>query len=164
VQAHPLADDAEGLFRTGIDEPMPGRADVEQQVAVLGHAVDEHADEQVRAPARRKGLADADTTIETIRTRSASGEPALAELLAGIGAILGRAMAGVVNLLGTPTIAVIGENHALWPNLEPGFSAAIRASPVTAGHHVTTIVRPWQDSQHARGAAALALAYPDTLS
>jgi predicted NBD/HSP70 family sugar kinase len=121
-------------------------------------------DRAILRAARRKGLADADTTIEMIRTRSATGEPALAELLAGIGAILGRAMAGVVNLLGTPTIAVIGENHALWPSLEPGFSAAIRASPVTAGHRVTTIVRPWHDSQHARGAASLALAHPDTLS
>ena len=121
-------------------------------------------DRAILEAARRSALADNDTTIETIRRRSVDGDPALAEVLAGIGAILGRALAGVVNLLGTPTIAVIGENYALWPHLEPGFSAAIQASPVTAGHRVTTIVRSWHDSQHARGAATLALAHPDTLS
>jgi predicted NBD/HSP70 family sugar kinase len=120
-------------------------------------------DQAILRAARRKGLADAATSIEEIRKRSASGERALAGLLAGIGAILGRAIAGVINLLGTPTIAIIGENYGLWPGLEPGFSEAVRSSPVTAAQHVTVIVRPWHDSQHARGAASLALAHPDTL-
>lgn len=121
------------------------------------------SDSGILRAARRKGIADAGTTIEAIRERSAAGEPAIAELLSEIGAILGRAMTGVVNLLGTPTIAVIGENYALWPNLEPGFFEAMRSSPVTAASHVNVIVRPWHDSQHARGAASLALAHPNTL-
>jgi predicted NBD/HSP70 family sugar kinase len=120
-------------------------------------------DDAILRAARRKGLADAATSIEEIRARSVSGDPGIAGLLAGIGAILGRAIAGVVNVLGTPTIAIIGENYALWPGLEPGFSEAMRSSPVAAAHHVTVIVRPWHDSQHARGAASLALAHPDTL-
>ncbi|TMR94881.1 ROK family protein [Nonomuraea basaltis] len=122
------------------------------------------SDRGILRAARRKGLADADTSIEAVRTRSASGEPAIIELLAEIGTILGRAIAGVVNLLGTPAIAVIGENHDLWPGLEPGFLEAMQASPVAAAHHVKVIVRPWHDSQHAHGAASLALAHPETFS
>ena len=40
----------------------------------------------------------------------------------------------------------------------------MRASPVAAAHRVNVIVRPWHDSQHARGAASLALAHPETLA
>jgi len=120
-------------------------------------------DAAILRAARERGIADTGTTIEAIRERVAGAEPALADLLAEVGTLLGRAVAGVVNLLGTPAIAVIGENYALWPGLEPGFLGAMRASEVAAAHHVEVIVRPWHDSQHARGAAALALAHPDTL-
>ncbi|WP_188192020.1 ROK family protein [Nonomuraea sp. SYSU D8015] len=122
------------------------------------------SDHGILRAARRRGLAEAATTIEELRARWASREPGLADLLAEIGAILGRAVAGVVNLLGTPTITVIGENHVLWPGLEPGFSAAMRTSQVTAAHRVRVIVRPWSDAQHALGAASLALAAPETLA
>jgi predicted NBD/HSP70 family sugar kinase len=118
-------------------------------------------DAAILRAARKAGLAGAGTTIAAIRGRV--GEPELAGVLAGIGTILGRAVAGVVNLLGTPAIAVIGENYALWPGLEPGFNDAMRASEAAAARHAEIIVRPWQDSQHARGAASLALAHPGTL-
>ncbi|MFI7125808.1 ROK family protein [Nonomuraea sp. NPDC050153] len=123
------------------------------------------SDHGILRAARRAGLAGAATTIEELRARWVCGdEPGLADVLAGIGAILGRAVVGVVNLLGTPTIAVIGENHVLWPGLEPGFLAAMRTSQVTAAHRVQVIVRPWSDAQHALGAAGLALAAPETLT
>ena len=121
-------------------------------------------DTAVLRAAREAGVADAGTTIDDLRRRAADGDPALAEPLAEIGAILGRAVAGVVNVLGTPTIAIIGENYCLWPGLAPGFMAAMRASPVAAAHGVSVIVRPWHDSQHARGAASLAFAHPGTLA
>jgi predicted NBD/HSP70 family sugar kinase len=122
------------------------------------------SDDGILRAARRKGLAEASTTIGELRARWVSGEPALAGLLAEIGTVLGRAVAGVVNLLGTPIITVIGENHVFWPGLEPGFSAAMRSSPVTAAYNVQVIVRPWNDSQHALGAASLALAAPETFA
>ena len=49
-------------------------------------------------------------------------------------------------------------------HLEPGFSAAMRTSQVTAAHGVQVIVRPWSDSRHAIGAASLALAAPETFA
>jgi predicted NBD/HSP70 family sugar kinase len=121
------------------------------------------SDDGILRAARREGLAEASTTIEELRSRWVSGERSLARVLAKIGAMLGRAVAGVVNLLGTPTIAVIGENHVLWPGLEPGFSVVMRSSQVTAAYRVQVIVRPWSDAQHALGAAGLALAAPETL-
>jgi predicted NBD/HSP70 family sugar kinase len=121
-------------------------------------------DTAILRAAREAGAAGDDTTIDDLRARAADGDPALAGPLAEIGTILGRAVAGVVNVLGTPTIAIIGENHCLWPGLAPGFLAAIQASPVSAAHDATVIVRPWHDSQHARGAASLAFAHPETLA
>ncbi|MFC4499274.1 MULTISPECIES: ROK family protein [Streptomyces] len=121
-------------------------------------------DQGILREARRRGLATEDTDIAEIRTRAVAGDQGLLSLLADIGVILGRALAGVVNLLGTPTIAVIGENHALWPGLEPGFLDTMRTSPITAAHRVKVVVRPWHDSQHAHGAATLALGAPGTLT
>ncbi|WP_128382124.1 ROK family protein [Streptomyces cavernae] len=91
-------------------------------------------DQGILREARRRGLATAATDMEEIRTRAIAGDQNLLVLLADIGAILGRALAGVVNLLGTPTIAVIGENYALWPGLEPGSAmpcARVRSPPRT---------------------------------
>ncbi|MEU7835553.1 ROK family protein [Nonomuraea sp. NPDC049129] len=121
------------------------------------------SDDGILRAARREGLAEASTTIEELRSRWVAGERSLARVLAKVGAMLGRAVAGVVNLLGTPTIAIIGENHVLWPGLEPGFSVVMRTSQVTAAYRVQVIVRPWSDAQHALGAAGLALAAPETL-
>ena len=121
------------------------------------------SDDGILRAARREGLAEESTTIGELRARWVSGDRSLAGALTEVGAILGRAVAGVVNLLGTPTIAVIGENHVLWPGLEPGFSAAMRTSQVTAAYRAQVIVRPWSDAQHALGAAGLALAAPETL-
>ncbi|MFJ1969350.1 ROK family protein [Streptomyces sp. NPDC087903] len=121
-------------------------------------------DQGILRAACRRELASADTDIAEIRTRAIAGDPDILALLADVGAILGRALAGVVNLLGTPTIAVIGDNYVLWPGLEPGFLDAMRTSPVTAAHRVKVTVRPWTDSQHAWGAASLALGAPGTLT
>jgi hypothetical protein len=46
--------------------------------------------------------------------------------------ILGQVLAGVVNLLGTPTIAAIGKNYALWAGIEAGLTAAMGPTPTLA--------------------------------
>ncbi|WSQ14857.1 hypothetical protein OG604_48055 [Streptomyces sp. NBC_01231] len=91
-------------------------------------------DRGILREAGRRGLTTEATDIAEIRARVIAGDQDLLALLADIGVILGRALAGVVNLLGTPTIAVIGENHALWPGQEPGFltlCAPVRSPPPT---------------------------------
>lgn len=122
------------------------------------------SDQGILREARLRALAGENTDIAEIRARAIAKDRDVLALLADIGVILGRALAGVVNLLGSPAIAVIGENHALWPGLEPGFLDAMRTSPITAAHRVKIVVRPWHDSGHAHGAATLALGVPGTLT
>ncbi|MEV0644028.1 ROK family transcriptional regulator [Phytomonospora sp. NPDC050363] len=113
------------------------------------------ADHALAARARRRGLTDRDLDLDGLL--ALAGAPGFAELLAETGAILGRAVAGVVNVLAVRALTVIGESHVLWPYLEPGFSAAIGAG-VVAFPDLDVRVRPWDDSAHARGAASLVLA------
>ncbi|MGA8113078.1 MAG: ROK family transcriptional regulator [Actinocatenispora sp.] len=83
--------------------------------------------------------------------------PALRALLAGTGSVLGRAVAGVVNLLAVRAVTVIGECHLLWQHLEPGFTAAIDASVLPPLRGLEVTARPWPASVRARGAATLVL-------
>jgi len=117
------------------------------------------ADYALAARARELGLAtealSGKPTIEGLR--GAAGDPGVAALLAETGALLGRAVAGVVNVLAVRAMTVIGESHVLWPYLEPGFTEAVAAG-VVAFPDLDVRVRPWDDSAHARGAASLVLA------
>jgi predicted NBD/HSP70 family sugar kinase len=101
--------------------------------------------------------------LEAVRL-AAAGSPALRALLTELGGILGRAVAGVVNLLAVRAVTVIGESHVLWPYLEPGFRAATDTGVLAPLRDLTVMVRPWHDSAHARGAASLALARGNVLS
>ena len=101
--------------------------------------------------------------LEAVRL-AAAGSPALRALLTELGGILGRAVAGVVNLLAVRAVTIIGESHVLWPYLEPGFRAATDTGVLAPLRDLTLMVRPWHDSAHARGAASLALARGNVLS
>lgn len=110
----------------------------------------------LRAAADRD-LLPAGATLADLRTAAASSA-GIRGLLAETGAVLGRAVAGVVNLLAVRAVTVVGESHVLWPYLEPGFGAALAASVLPPLRGLTVTVRPWEDSAHARGAASLVLA------
>lgn len=103
------------------------------------------------------------TTLDTVRL-AAAGNPALRALLAELGAVLGRAVAGVVNLLAIRAVTIIGQSHLLWPYLEPGFRTATDVGVLAPLRDLTVLVRPWHESAHARGAASLALARGNVLS
>jgi predicted NBD/HSP70 family sugar kinase len=101
--------------------------------------------------------------LESVRL-AAADSAGLRALLADLGTILGRAVAGVVNLLAVRAVTVIGESHVLWPYLEPGFRAATATGVLAPLRDLEVMVRPWHDSAHARGAASLALARGNVLS
>jgi predicted NBD/HSP70 family sugar kinase len=112
------------------------------------------------APGGRQATA---TDLEAIRL-AAADSAGLRALLAELGGVLGRAVAGVVNLLAVRAVTVIGESHVLWPYLEPGFRAATDTGVLAPLRDLKIMVRPWHDSAHARGAASLALARGNVLS
>ncbi|MFE3452584.1 ROK family protein [Nonomuraea sp. NPDC059194] len=105
--------------------------------------------------AHARGLAAADLTLTDLVRLAERDAPGIRDLLAERGAILGRAVAGVVNVLAVRALTVIGESHVLWPYLEPGFRPAVEGGVLSA---LEIGVRQWDDSAHARGAACLALA------
>ncbi|MFM9370619.1 ROK family protein [Streptomyces sp. Da 82-17] len=86
------------------------------------------------------------------------GEPEVLRILAEAGALLGRCVAGVVNVLAVKAVKVIGESHVLWPYLGPSFTTAARSGAIEPLKDLSVRVSPWRDTEHARGAACLLLA------
>lgn len=116
------------------------------------------ADYALAAEAVARGLVAAPPPLEGLRRLAAEDAPGVRELLAEAGEILGRAVAGVVNVLAVRALTVIGESHVLWPYLAPGFHRAVDEGIIAALPGLETTIRPWDDSGHARGAASLVLA------
>ena len=70
---------------------------------------------------------------------------------------LGRAVAGVVNILSPQLVIVSGEGTQAWPYLSDAFESSLRRHlfPPLAG--VAVEFDPWDDAKWAVGAAALVL-------
>jgi len=81
-------------------------------------------------------------------------------VFAGAGHLLGRALAGVVNLLDPEVLIVMGEGASAWRHWMFGFEPAFRACLVPAKQGVPVAVETWQDDRWAQGAACLILGTP----
>ncbi|NBE55873.1 ROK family transcriptional regulator [Streptomyces boluensis] len=92
------------------------------------------------------------------------GEREVLRLLSDAGALLGRCVAGVVNVLAVKAVKVIGESHVLWPYLGPSFTASAGAGVIEPLKDLSVTVSPWRDTEHARGAACLLLARSGALT
>ncbi|GAA2354590.1 hypothetical protein GCM10010404_03300 [Nonomuraea africana] len=112
------------------------------------------ADYALAARAHARGLTAEVVPVAELHRLAAVDAPGIRDLMAEAGAALGQAAAGVVNVLAVRALTVIGESHVLWPYLEKGFRPAVEGG-VLSGLEI--MVRPWDDSAHARGAAALVL-------
>jgi predicted NBD/HSP70 family sugar kinase len=89
-----------------------------------------------------------------------AGAPVAVTVLAEAGEVLGRALAGAVNLLGPAAVLVMGELVALWPYLGNSFDQGLRAGALPALRGTTIEVRDWHDGMIAFGAAGIVLAAP----
>ncbi|WP_220183337.1 ROK family transcriptional regulator [Sphaerisporangium album] len=83
-----------------------------------------------------------------------------AAVFAEAGAMLGRAVAGLVNILDPAAVLVLGEGTRDWDQWRPGFDPAFHAHLFRSGDRVPVEVDPWDDSRWAQGAAALVLGTP----
>lgn len=82
------------------------------------------------------------------------------QLLEEAGTLLGRTLAGTVNLLGPRTVVVVGEVAAVWPWLSGPFHRALTAHLLPCVRETRIDVRPWDDQLIAAGAARIVLAAP----
>jgi predicted NBD/HSP70 family sugar kinase len=105
------------------------------------------------------GEVDQDVTaIEQLICLAGAGQPAMMELLAQAGDLLGRAMSSLVNILNPALIIIGGEGVQLGaPFFEPLQNALRQYSMPNLFQDVRIQIEPWGDDVWARGAASLVL-------
>ncbi|WP_431918976.1 ROK family protein [Nonomuraea jabiensis] len=91
---------------------------------------------------------------------AAGGDAGAREVFAEAGAILGRATAGLINVVDPEVVVVLGEGTADWPLWRASFDAALRAQLYPGRRDISVEVESWDDTSWAQGAAALVLATP----
>jgi predicted NBD/HSP70 family sugar kinase len=109
------------------------------------------------AQARRAGILSSRQGIDALRRLAEQGEQGAVEIYAGAGAVLGRAVSGLVNVLAPELVLISGEGTQAWSLLEPSFERELRAHIFTSLAGVPVEVDPWDDAKWAVGAASLVL-------
>ena len=86
-----------------------------------------------------------------------AGVPAAIGIYRDAGAVLGRAVAGLVNVLSPERIILSGEGTQAWRHLSVTFESNLRDAVFPPLTQVSVEIDPWDDAKWARGAAALVL-------
>ena len=119
------------------------------------------ADPALVAQAVDAGLLTAGVSINdgtaALRGLADGGNETAQRIFADAGAILGRAVAGLVNVLSPQVVIVSGEGAQAWAHMAPTFTAALDAATFLSLRGVKLEVDPWDDAKWASGAAALVL-------
>ena len=115
------------------------------------------SDEALLREARSAGVVGARDGIDQLRGRADAGDPGAAAIYARAGTTLGRAVAGLVNVLSPQLVLLSGEGTQAWRHLEAAFEGALRRDLFAPLRDVPVEVDPWDDAKWARGAAALVL-------
>ena len=95
--------------------------------------------------------------VVTLRTAADAGVPGAIVIYREAGAVLGRAVAGLVNVLSPERIILSGEGTQAWQHLSATFESSLRNAVFPPLAQVPVDVDPWDDAKWARGAAALVL-------
>lgn len=109
--------------------------------------------------ARARGVelgTDDEAAVATLRVLADAGDGRARAIFAHAGETLGRAVGGLVAILGPQSVLLSGEGTQAWPLLEAAFREAY-ADGVLGGQPPRVEVDPWDDARWARGAAALVL-------
>jgi predicted NBD/HSP70 family sugar kinase len=110
--------------------------------------------------ARETGIVPQESDLDDLAAAARRADPAAVRLLDEAGELLGRTLAGTVNLLGPQTVVVIGEITALWPQLSRSFHRALADHLLPCVRETRIDVRPWDDELIAAGAARIVLGAP----
>jgi predicted NBD/HSP70 family sugar kinase len=103
---------------------------------------------------------DALGALEALDAAAGRGNRAAVDLLDMAATLLGRELAGVINLLGPQTVIVIGEITALWHHLSTPLHQVLLKHLLPAVRETRIEVRPWNDELIAASAARVVLAAP----
>lgn len=112
------------------------------------------------ARGRAARLLRAGEGIDRLTARADAGSPRAVEIFADAGALLGRVVAGVANLVDPEIVVVLGEGTRGWRHWRPTFEPALRSHLLPARRSLPVEVDEWDDRAWALGAAALVLASP----
>jgi predicted NBD/HSP70 family sugar kinase len=115
------------------------------------------ADPALVSQARAQGVIGRSGTIDTLRRKAQAGDAGATAIFDQAGAVLGRSVAGLVNVLSPQLVLVSGEGTQAWPFYAQAFDRALRAHLFPAFQGVEVEVDPWDDAKWAIGAAALVL-------
>jgi predicted NBD/HSP70 family sugar kinase len=115
------------------------------------------ADPALIGEGHRLGLLEARDGIERLHELARDGQLQARQIYHDAGTQLGRAVAGLVNVLAPELVLVSGEGTQAWPYLGDAFTAAYAANVFPPLGHVPVEVDPWDDAKWAVGAATLVL-------
>lgn len=119
------------------------------------------ADPALVRQAIEAGVVEPDSSIsagiERLRFLADAGDPWARRIFAQAGAVLGRAVAGLINVLSPQLVLVSGEGTSAWPHLAAPFEDEVARGTFAPLRGVAIEVDPWDDAKWARGAAALVL-------
>lgn len=110
--------------------------------------------------ARDRGILGTTAGMAALRAAADEGDARATALFGEAGHLLGRTLAGVVQLLDPELVILLGEGTAAWPHWQFGFEPAFRSSLLPLRRGLGVVVETWQDESWAQGAAALVLATP----
>lgn len=115
------------------------------------------SDSVLVAAARSEGLLAKRGDIDDLRALAEQRDARARRIYADAGAILGRAVGGLVNVFAPRLVIVSGEGTQAWPHLSKAFERACRDAVFAPLAGIEIAVDPWDDAKWARGAAALVL-------
>ncbi|HEY8030705.1 MAG TPA: ROK family transcriptional regulator [Gaiellaceae bacterium] len=115
------------------------------------------ADPALVAQARERGVLTSRQGIRKLRALADAGDAGAVEIFAAAGAVLGRAVAGLVTVLSPELVLISGEGTQGWPHMATDFDRALRSNIFPLFSGVAVEVDPWDDVKWAAGAAALVL-------
>ncbi|KAA9151738.1 ROK family protein [Microbacterium lushaniae] len=116
--------------------------------------------EAVVRRAREQGLIGRDAGIAALRSLADAGDSGAQQLFSHAGHLLGRVLAGVVNVVDPEIVILLGEGVESWRHWSFGFEPAFRAGLIPRNRAVPVAVETWQDDRWAQGAASLVLSTP----
>jgi predicted NBD/HSP70 family sugar kinase len=115
------------------------------------------ADPALVARAMREGVLRSGEGIDRLRELAEANDLRAARIFADAGAILGRAVAGLVNVLSPQLVLISGEGTQAWPYLVAAFNRGLADAVFPPLREVAVELEPWDDGKWALGAAALVL-------
>lgn len=110
--------------------------------------------------ARERGIVGERGGYGALRTAADEGDAGATALFGEAGHLLGRTLAGIVQMLDPEVVILLGEGTAAWPHWAYGFEPAFRSALLPLRRGIGVVVESWQDESWAQGAAALVLATP----